>query len=70
LHAEFSIIGKDSVFVRVDRVTASDTAKNLLLQSPLLTAECNGAEQLFEAEEDLSTKVVAYKGLDPVSEPS
>jgi hypothetical protein len=60
--AEFSIIGKDSVFVRVGRVAASG-ADNLLLQSPRLTAECNAAELLFEAHEDTSTEVYAYKGV-------
>jgi Concanavalin A-like lectin/glucanases superfamily len=60
--AEFSIIGKDSVFVRVGRVAASG-AEKLLLQSPLLTAECNDAEVLFIAEEDTSTNVYAYKGV-------
>ena len=60
--AEFSIIGKDSVFVRVGRVAASG-ANKLLLQSPLLTAECNGADVLFIAEENTSTNVYAYKGV-------
>lgn len=60
--AEFSIIGKDSVFVRVGRVSANG-ANKLLLQSPLLTAECNGADVLFVAGEDTSTNVYAYKGV-------
>jgi Concanavalin A-like lectin/glucanases superfamily len=60
--AEFSIIGSDSVFVRVGRI-AANKAKKLLLQSPLLTAECNDAEVLFVAEEDTSTNVFAYKGV-------
>lgn len=60
--AEFSIIGKDSVFVRVGHVTAN-RAERLLLQSPLLTAECNDADVLFVAEEDTSTNVFAYKGV-------
>ena len=60
--AEFSIIGTDSVFVRVGRVSASGP-KKLLLQSPLLTAECNDADVSFIAEEDSSTNVYAYKGV-------
>jgi hypothetical protein len=60
--AEFSIIGTDSVFVRVGRV-AANKADKLLLQSPLLTAECNDAEVLFVAEEDTSTNVYAYQGV-------
>jgi hypothetical protein len=60
--AEFSIIGKNIVFVRVGRVSTYG-AKNLLLQSPLLTAECNDADLLFTAEENESTSVYAYKGV-------
>jgi hypothetical protein len=60
--AEFSIIGTESVFVRVGRI-AANKADKLLLQSPLLTAECNDAEVYFAAEEDTSTSVFAYKGV-------
>ena len=60
--AEFSIIGKESVFVRVGRVTASGT-KKVLLQSPLMMAECNDADVLFVAEEDATTNVYVYSGI-------
>lgn len=60
--AEFSIIGGESVFVRVGRVAASHTGR-LLLQSPLLTAECNDADLVFIADEKTATNVYAYKGV-------
>jgi hypothetical protein len=60
--AEFSIIDKDRVFVRVGRV-ASSGAERLVLQSPLLSAECNDADVSFAAQEDTSTNVYALKGV-------
>jgi hypothetical protein len=60
--AEFSIIGTENVFVRVGQVAVTG-AENLLLQSPLLTAECNDADVSFAAEEDTTTKVYAHKGV-------
>jgi len=61
--AEFSIIGKDSVFVRIGRVAAASGAEKLLLQSPRLTAECNNADLSFLVDEDSSTNVYAYEGV-------
>jgi hypothetical protein len=60
--AEFSIVGNDIVFVRSGRVAASRTGK-LLLQSPLVAAECNDADVSFVADDDTSTNVFAYKGV-------
>ena len=60
--AEFSLVGQNSVFVRVGRILAS-AEEGLVLQSPLLTADCLDAEVSFMAEEDTSTSVYAFQGV-------
>ncbi len=60
--AEFSLVGKNSVFVRVGRVIAS-AEEGLVLQSALVTADCLDAKVSFVAEEDTSTSVYALQGV-------
>jgi hypothetical protein len=59
--AEFSLVAERSVFIRVGRIHATGRQR-LVLQSPLVTAECDAAETTFVAEEDTSTTVYVHSG--------
>lgn len=60
--AEFSLVAKDSVFVRYGRVSAGATG-SLLLQSPLVMAECKDAEVSFNVDEDAVSNIFAHRGI-------
>ncbi len=60
--AEFSLVGHQSIFVRVGRVTATSNSGELVLQSPLVTAEFRGSEVMFVSEEDTAADVYVEEG--------
>jgi hypothetical protein len=60
--AEFSLIGAESVFVRSGRLSAKGGAR-LLLQTPLLSAECLDARIAFEADDDDSAAIYVNEGV-------
>jgi ferric-dicitrate binding protein FerR (iron transport regulator) len=59
--AEFSIIGEENVFLRSGRLAAKG-GKRLLLQTPLLSADCKEAEISFEASDDDSASIYVAEG--------
>ena len=60
--AEFSLVGDESVFVRSGRLSAKG-GQRLLLQTPLLTAECLDASVSFEASDDDSASIYVAEGV-------
>ncbi|WP_428307790.1 LamG domain-containing protein [Lacipirellula sp.] len=60
--AEFSLVGNESVFVRSGRLSARG-GQRLLLQTPLLTAECLDASVAFEASDDDSASIYVSEGV-------
>jgi hypothetical protein len=60
--AEFSLIDDESVFVRSGRLAAKG-GQRLLLQTPLLTAECLDARVSFEAADDDSASIYVSEGV-------
>jgi hypothetical protein len=60
--AEFSLIDAESVFVRSGRLSAKSGAR-LLLQTPLLSAECLDARIAFEANDDDSAAIYVNEGV-------
>ncbi len=60
--AEFSLVGDESVFVRSGRLSAKG-GRRLLLQTPLLTAECLDASVSFEASDDDSASIYVAEGV-------
>jgi hypothetical protein len=63
--AEFSLIGKESIFVRTGRV-ASKGGQRLLLQTPLLAVECLDARASFEVTDDDSMSIHVSEGVATV----
>jgi hypothetical protein len=64
--AEFSLVGETSIFVRAGRVSAS-RAKRLVLQSPLVTADCRDAAVALVADDYAATTIFALAGEVTVS---
>jgi hypothetical protein len=60
--AEFSLLGEESIFFRTGRVAASG-GRRLLLQTPLLTAECLDARASFEVTDDDSASIHVSEGV-------
>lgn len=60
--AEFSLVGNESVFVRSGRLSTRG-GQRLLLQTPLLTAECLDAVVAFEAADDDSASIYVSEGV-------
>lgn len=60
--AEFSLVGDESVFVRSGRLSAKG-GQRLLLQTPLLTAECLDARLSFEASDDDAASIYVSEGV-------
>ncbi|HEX6963034.1 MAG TPA: LamG-like jellyroll fold domain-containing protein [Lacipirellula sp.] len=60
--AEFSLVGEDRVFVRTGRLAASEGSL-LIVQTPLLTAECRDARASFDVDDDDTARVFANSGV-------
>lgn len=60
--AEFSLTSEESIFVRSGRVAAQG-GRRLLLQTPLLTAECVDARVTFEATDDQAATIFVSEGV-------
>jgi len=60
--AEFSLIGEESVFIRSGRLSAHG-GQRLLLQTPLITAECVSARVSFEAADNDSASIFVNEGI-------
>jgi hypothetical protein len=60
--AEFSLVGEDRVFVRVGKLAAAE-GPLMVIQTPLLTAECRDASAAFEIDDDDSARVFATTGV-------
>ncbi|MCC6492275.1 MAG: LamG domain-containing protein [Pirellulales bacterium] len=59
---EFSLVGESRVFVRVGKLSAAG-GQALVIQTPLLTAECRDAQALFDVADDDSASVYAAAGI-------
>ncbi|RIK72661.1 MAG: hypothetical protein DCC67_18955 [Planctomycetota bacterium] len=59
---EFSLVGESRVFVRTGRLSAAGPAP-LVVQTPLLTAECRRADVQFDVADDDSASVYAAAGV-------
>lgn len=60
--AEFSLVGDDRVFVRAGRVGATE-GPHLVVQTPLLTAECREAATSLDIADDDSARVYVTAGV-------
>jgi hypothetical protein len=60
--AEFSLTSANCVFLRTGRMSARGT-QELVVQTPLLTAECRAADLCFEAADDDSASIYVHEGV-------